>query len=286
MSFLTLTPYYKIGETVKTGFETDKAVIGDNTVIDENNQQILNTAFNNDPLTLRVTDNVEVTRGLKKTPVDLYNTNGGKSGTYFYISGDTGYKFKIKVICIKTDKWFQDKTVLYWLDYYYRTNRPMSVVIGTDIVPNDIYYISDFTKRETIRKDYWEFEMEFTSYVPLQIKIQNKVTVLQSYLKKCKMPKNLKLPVQVTLTGLKKEKTTHTLKKGSNSQCIYYMNQALYKKGCLTKKYATTKYTKQSKKALIQFQKRWNKKKLKPKVNTKGKMDKNTWKAIQNYVKL
>lgn len=255
MSFLTVRPYVKSGNAPEA-------------------------------VKLRVTDSIEVTKEFTKTPVKLFNTKADKGSILHYLDAEAGYTFQATVVCLKTDMWHSNKSVLYWLNYYYEMNSPLSIVIDTAIVPNGLYIISDFTKRETLRKDYWEFEMKFTTYRPSKAKIRNKATVLQSYLKKCKMPTKLKLPVQVTLTGLQKEKTTHTLKKGSSSQCIYYMNKALYKKGFLKKKYVTIRYRQEVKQALIQFQKKWNKKKLKPKVNTKGKMDKNTWKAIQNYVKL
>lgn len=41
-----------------------------------------------------------------------------------------------------------------------------------------------------------------------------------------------------------------------------------------------------SKKGLIRFQKKWNKQGLKPKLGTKGILDKNTWSALKRYTEL
>jgi hypothetical protein len=255
MSFLTVRPYVKSGNTPEA-------------------------------VKLRVTDSIEVTKEFTKTPVKLFNTKADKGSILHYLDAEAGYTFQATVVCLKTDMWHSNKSVLYWLNYYYEMDSPLSIVIDTEIVPNGLYVISDFTKRETLRKDYWEFEMKFTTYRPSKAKIKNKVTVLQSYLKQCKMPK-LKLPNQFIFRGYRKNETVKvTVHDGSSGQCIYYMNKVLYKKGFLKKKYVTIRYRQECKQALINFQKKWNKKKLKPKLNTKGKMDKNTWKAIQNYVKL
>ena len=154
----------------------------------------------------------------------------------------------------------------------------MSVVIDTEIVPNGIYRISDFTQYEPIRKDYYHIEIEFTKHTNVSAKLTNKCTVLQSYLKQCKKPSSK----VYTAKQIKK-------KKAKASTCIKLVNQMLYHKGYLSKKNYSkygSYWTKASNNALKKFQKKWNKQGLKPKINEKGSISNNCWTAIKRYTEV
>jgi len=147
-----------------------------------------------------------------------------------------------------------------------------------------------------LRKNTYEFSIELTTHTSTNPKLTNKVTVLQTNLKHCAKPKGKVVTAKQIKNGYYyekkgKKKTKVTLKPSS---CIEYMNKVLYKKGCYTtskgKKTAYKKYkkyfTKYTTKALKKYGKKWNKKGLKPKVNEKGKLSKNMWKAIKRYPEL
>lgn len=270
MSFLSLRPYVKVGNTLTKSLRTVDGTLKKGTVITNS----LETSLKNTSIRLKVTDTPTVTREFKKNRVQTYNTDG-KSTFVYYNSGDAGTSFRVKCLISKQDKLKDGKTVFYYLNHLYTSHFLVSVVIDTEIVPNGVYIISDFTEYEPIRKDYYEIEIEFSKHTETSIKLTNKCTILQSYLKKCKRPSGK----VYTAKQIKN-------KKAKSSTCIKYVNKMLYKKGYLSKKtykaYGSY-WTKSSRKALVKFQKRWNKKGLKPRLNEKGKISKNCWKAIKRY---
>ena len=329
MSFLTLTPYTKVGHTLNRKIITANGSYKAGTEV----TQSVYDSFKNTIITLHVIDTPKVSRNLSRNKVKTFNTlTGNKAAYVYYTSGDAGYSFKVKCLIRKKDTLKDNKTVFYYLNYYYTNNIQVSVVMDTEVVPNGVYDITEFSEYSPIRKDYYEVEIEFTNHVSVDNKLTNKCTVLQSYLKQCKRPKVDKVyttkqidaakkgkPIKIKVkTKDKKGKTvtkTKTIKPVA-STCIGRVNEALYSLGMWgpskpkdgtkpvitiedIKKYdkeyrawkARKKYyknyknywTKTSVKALKKFQKKWNKKGLKPKLNTKGKLDKNTWKAILRY---
>lgn len=232
------------------------------------------------PIRLHVIDSPQVTKEYKRNKYKTYHDNG-KSGYVYFNSGNAGTCFKVKVMFRRSDTWTNKNdthSVFHYLVEFYTNNIHVSVVTETGGIINDIYTISSFGEYEIIRKDYYEVELEFTKYVRITHKLLYKCTVLQSKLKQCKKPSGK----VYTVNQIKKNKA-------KASTCIGLVNQVLYSKGYLSKKHykAYTNYwTKHSKKALIKFQKKWNKKGLKPKVNEKGKLSKKCWTALKRYTEL
>lgn len=304
MSFLKITPSLKVGNTLSENLVTVNGTIKSGTKV---TQEMVNKA-NNTIITLKVMDNPKVERHYKRDRVQTYNTTG-KSAFIYYSTGDAGYSFKVKCLISKNDRLSDNRTVFYYLEYFYSHRFDMSVVIDTEIIPNGVYTISDFTDYTARHKDYYEIEIEFSKHQKVSSKLTNKCTVLQSYLKTCKKPKG-------KVYTLKQVKN----KKAKGSECIGYVNKVLYnlgywgptkpkkpsKKGkskkaynkalkeykAASKEYKNRKktystyklyWTKYSKKGLKRFQKRWNKKGLKPKLNEKGTFSKKTWTALKRY---
>lgn len=329
MSFLTITPYTKIGNTINADILTSEGIKKEGTKV----TQSIYDAFQNTIITLNVIDTPKVTRNLTKNKIKTFNTGiGNEAGYVYYNSGDAGFSFKVKCLISKKDILKDNNTVFHYLNYYFTNNIQVSVVMDTELVPNGIYDITDFSEYSPIRKDYYEIEIEFTNYVDISAKLTNKCTVLQSYLKQCKRPTSKVYttkqidaakkgkPIKVKVkTKDKKGKTVTKTKtiKPEASMCIGYVNEVLYtlgfygpskpksisgrsvikfseiekyekqlqnwKNGKKYYKNYKSYWTKTSVKGLKKFQKRWNKKGLKPKLNVKGTLDKNTWKAILRY---
>lgn len=280
MTFLELRPYIRVGDTIGTGFtyENFKATKGLKVT-----QQVHDNLYKNTtPIRLRVTGTPKVKRELEKKKVKTYNTDG-KSTFAHYWNGDGGHSFKVKCIISQKDRQADNKTVYYYLNYLYTIGRGVSVVADTEIIPNGLYQITDFTDFDMIRKDYYEVEIEFTKFTTLTDKLTNVCTVRQSKLKACKRPSTKKV---WTVNQIKKKKAK------AGGLCLGYVNELLYVKGYYGKGNKKRKsiynsyknyWTKYSVSALKRFQTKWNKQGLKPKLNTKGKLDKNTWNALKRY---
>ncbi len=340
MSFLRIMPFFT--STNAKYYEEFKYIAeyvsGDVTW----DKQALDVINNSTPIELKVMDAPEVTRELKKKKVKLYNTNGASSFKYFY-DGDAGYSFKVKCLVSRNDKLKDGNTVYYYLNKLYTKNINVSVVIDTEVVPNGVYAISDFTDITLVRNNYYEVEIEFTKHTQLSQKLTNKCTILQTRLKSCNFPKEKLSVTKKTKKGKKKKVTKDKLvdlvyspkkidklsskekKKIQVGKCVQYINEILYKKGFYGKGAENTEVTKitkkkikkgknkgktkkvkekvthsrkwwynkykmywstLSKRALKRFQKKWNKQGLKPKLKTKGILDKNTWAALKRYTEL
>lgn len=276
MSFLLVRPYVKKNNRLGYPLVTAAGTYKKGAVVNDKIWKSMGYTR----IKLRVIDTPEVTRELHRNKVQTYNV-GGKSGFIYYSGGDAGYTFKVRIIVKKDDvikgvgRNGKDHRVWSYLQYYYTHSFLVSVVADTLVIPNGVYVISDFTEYEPIRKDYFEADIEFTSYRKSSSKLTNKVTILQSYLKYCKKPK-LKI-----VTG--KQIKANKLKKNT---CIQNVNKVLYGLGYLSKKNYKNYggyWTKASHRGLVRFQKAWNKKGLTPKLNTKGNMTRDCWKAIKRY---
>ena len=168
--------------------------------------------------------------------------------------------------------------------------------MDTEIIPNGVYDISKFDGFKLIRKNVYEFDIELTTHTNIEKKLTNKVNILQTRLNRCKQPKNIILSPKQIKRGYyyqKKGKKKIKVKIKQNS-CIGYVNQILKSKGCYTKskgKYTIYKkynkyYTKYTVDGLKRYAQKWNKKGLKPKLKTNGKMSKTMWNAIKRYSEL
>lgn len=316
MTFLQLRPYLKSGQTVSKEFQYISHWIGKGVKVDNFDITEIN---NQEPIKLKVMDAPDVTRELNKKKVKLYNTNG-KSTYKYYSDGDAGYSFKVKCLISRNDKLPDNKTVYYYLNKFYTDNIMVSVVIDTEVIPNGVYVINDFTNITLVRGDYYEIEIEFTKHTQLSQKLTNKCTILQSRLKKCSYPSK-KVTKKAYKTSTIDKASTKQKKKMQVGNCLQYVNEILYTKGFYGKGAENTKVTKitkkktksgkvkkvktkvthsrkwwynkyktywstLSKRALKRFQKKWNKQGLKPKVNEKGILSKNTWTALKKYTEL
>lgn len=317
MTFLKIMPYFTStnAKYYKDFKYITEYVSGDVTW----DKQALDVINNSTPIELKVMDSPEITRELNKKKVKLYNTNGASSFKYYY-DGDAGYSFKVKCLVSRNDKLMDGKTVYYYLNKLYTNNINVSIVIDTEVVPNDVYAISDFTNITLVRNDYYEIEIEFTKHTQVSQKLTNKCTILQSRLKSCSYPS--KKVTNKAYTTKKIDKASAKKKKKMQvGKCLQYVNEILYTKGFYgkgaentivteitkkknkkgkikkvkskvthTRKWWYNKYkiywSTLSKRALKRFQKKWNKQGLKPHVNEKGTLSKNTWEALKKYTEL
>lgn len=280
MTFLELRPAIRVGDTIGKSFtyENFKATKG----LKVTQQVYDNLNKNTTPIRLKVIGTPQVKRELEKKRVKTYNTNG-KSTFANYWNGDAGYSFKVKCLISKNDKQADNKTVYHYMNYLYTMGRAVSIVSDTELIPNGVYHITDFTDFDLIRKDYYEVEIQFSKHTNLTSKLTNVCTIMQSRLKACKRPSTKKV---WTVNQIKKKKAK------AGGLCLEYVNKVLYVKGYYGKGNKKRKsiynsyknyWTKYSVSALKRFQTKWNKQGLKPKLNKKGKLDKNTWNALKRY---
>lgn len=313
MVFLKIMPYFtSTNAKYYKDFKYIAEYVSGNITIDKQALDVLN---NSTPIELKVMDAPEVTRELNKKKVKLYNTNGASSFKYYY-DGDAGYSFKVKCLISRNDKARDGKTVYYYLNKLYTNNINVSVVIDTEVVPNGVYAISDFTNITLVRGDYYEIEIEFTKHTQLSQKLTNKCTILQTRLKTCNYPSK-KLTKKAYKTSTIDKASSKQKKKMQVGKCLQYVNEILYKKGfygagasnnTVKKKYKTKsgkKKTKKitynrkyyykrykmywttiSKRALIKFQKAWRKQGLTPTPNKNGTLSKKTWECLKRYTEL
>lgn len=313
MTFLKIMPYFtKTNAKYYKDFKYIAAYTSGDITIDKQALDVLN---NSTPLELKVMDSPEVTREFNKKKVKLYNTNGASSFQYYY-DGDAGYSFKVKCLISRNDTATDGKTIYYYLNKLYTKNINVSVVIDTEVVPNGIYAISEISSITLVRKNYYEIEIEFTKHTQISQKLTNKCTILQTRLKSCSYPSKKITKKAYTLKKINKASTKEK-KKMVVGKCLQYVNEILYTKGfyasgasnkTVKKKYKNKKGKKVTKKitynrkyyyntyktywsvlskrALKRFQKKWNKQGLKPKVNEKGILSKNTWTALKKYTEL
>lgn len=294
--FMKITPYYNtnigayfgIFTTARTNFTGQKVT-----------KQLLESAEFKKALEditfyVKVTD-LDVELNVDVKSYQLYGTGSNeKAGFSHQHSGNAGYTLKCS--CISVPWKDGKKSDLAWVTAHFLNKRPVNVIINSDAVPNGVYDISKFDGFKLIRPNVYEFDMELKTYTNISKKLTNKVSVLQSNLKRCKMPKHK------VLTTSQIKKGEYTVKKGKKktkvkikpNSCVGYLNQVLKNKGCYTTskgKYTTYKkynkyFTKYTVTGLKNYGKKWNKKGLKPKVNEKGKLSKAMWNAIKRYQEL
>lgn len=288
MAFLTVRPNFKNGDILPQSFKTHKRY---GSIDFKKDSKVTDAALVNTSLSfgLKVTGDVSIDREFNVKSTQLHK-NGSEAPYIFYDTGDGRYSFSCTVIM--TNSWDYDN-----LDYLYRNRVPVNIVIDAYAIPNGMYMIAEASKRKVIRRGVWEIELKFIRYLEINVtktwNKQKKVDNLTKKVAKCTLKK-----------WTKKDKN----KKDIND-CNALITKILYKKGFLKKKYIgknwdvsyVTKKSKKSSKsskkatsrrvypcrsALKKFQKRWNKKKLKPRLKENGKKDKNTLKALKRYKEL
>lgn len=295
--FMKIAPYYKynVGDKISTLKSNSGDLSNVKLTKDLFNDAIFKKIIDDLTFYVKVTDlevdiNVEV-----KSYKLIADGSKEKTGFEHLHGGNGGYTLKISCITSNNDLTVK-KLNINWLEEHFLNKIPVNVIIGSDAVKNGIYDISKFEGFKLIRPNVYEFNVELTTHTSINRKLTNKVSVLQSRLNRCNKPKHKVL----TLKQIKKGE--YTVKKGKKetkvkikkSTCLKYLNQVLKKKGCYTTskgKYTTYKkynsyFTKYTVAGLKKYGKKWNKKGLKPKVNTKGKLSKNMWEAIKRYNEL
>ena len=309
MAFLTVRPNFKNGDILPQSFKTKKEY---GSIDFKKDSKVTDAALVNTSLSfgLKVTGDVSIDREFNVKTAQLHK-KGDYSPYIFYDLGDGRYSFTCTVVM--TDSWDY-----YNLDYLYRNRVPVNIVMDAYAIPNGMYMIAEASKRKVIRRNVWEIELKFIRYLEINVTKkwdnQKKVDDLTQKISKCTYAKWTKK------TWVIHSKTKKKVKQDVND-CNKVVTQILNKKGFLNKKFIGTnweqwykrkvvKKTKSNLKdtngnaatlvvktnkteivypckvALKKFQKKWNKKKLKPQLKENGKKDKNTLAALKRYKEL
>lgn len=257
------------------------------------------------PLTV-VKGSVKVVPDLSLSITDLNNSEGTLFKQFFN-NGYGGITFTVEVI-IDEDDLYNGGSVLTVLDRIYRNTEVVSVVTEAVDVPDEMYVISKNPNRTQTRKGSTSWELEFTTYNPLNIhKFKNDNTNVQKAIKKAKKAKNTtssksNSTVYTKLKNCKRSTLVYS-KKQKTVTCVKYMQTILYKKGFLTKSQVDGWFGSKTKNAVKKFQQKFNKthvktinvksgdkitsnsKNLSYKLPTDGKVDATTFKALYGGIK-
>ena len=284
MTFLTLqnTNILKvIGSTrVESGLGHGKSTVVKNVV---------------DKLPLKVViGSLEVTPNININVTDLnrvLDSNRGDVVQYkhFLNNSDYGITFKCDVIIGKNEVWHSDSwgrylmmrsaaykkqlkkgavvdnhrdefKVINILKNWIKNMFPLKVVTEAIDVPNGLYIITGNPSRKQVYADYTIWSLEFTTFNPLNLAVyKNNNTAIKKALAKKKSSKskssNKSKFKKCKLSSLKYSKKKKTV------TCVKYMQEILYKKGCLkTKSQIDGWYGKVTAGAVTQFQKKYSKK--------------------------
>ena len=263
----------------------------------------------NKQLSLRVKRKISTERNFKINEQEMYANDKSHHTTSFFNNGDDGLSFKVTVLFKK-----DETNELKLLDSWYRQMHPFKIAFDVDLSLK-----LPLVKKEWIVKDinitqedrnYTAWEVSFRTYNPpksikeINNKLPNRSTKSYKWEHQCK-----KTYKKLTYKKMKKKK---------GNDCAKLLNQILIELGYMKKskkkvktgkkdkkgnaikkkvKYVPNKCTRDTKKAVKQFKKDWNKYKLEPKIKKKGKskkgnkvhndkIDKNTFTALGNYKQL
>ena len=241
---------------------------------------------------------IEVEPDLNIGVTDLLST-GLTINKNFYNRGYGGITFTISVIFQideKTNladklntkhKSYHKGTVLKWIDYHIKHMTPLYVVTSAIDIPNNLYIITDNSRRIQTYKGHTVWELEFTSFTGLNtVKFSKSTKALDKVIKKYKKSKSKSTKKTTSSKSTKKSKLAackvsqlkYTGKKVTKVKCVSYLQEILYKKhGYLTKRQVDGWYGPKTMNAVKKYQKKY-KKKYKLKVT--GKVDKTTLAAL------
>ena len=291
MAFLTIRPNFKNGDKLPQSFKTRKRY---GSIDFKRFSKVTNAGLVNDSLSIsfKVTGDVEIEREFNIKATQLHKKDF-EAPYVFTDSGDGFYSFSCTVIMTNTWDYYN-------LDYLYRNRVPVNVVIDAYAIPNDMYMIVEASKRTVVRRGVWKVELKLTRYSST-----NAVHITNKTVKQKKVDKLTNNTLKCTL----KKWTAKDKNKKDVNNCNQLITMILYKKGLLKKKYVgknwdvsytkkITSYNTKGKRtvsqtivkkyypcrlALKSFQKKWNKKKLKPHLKETGKKDTDTLKALKRY---
>lgn len=265
-----------------------------------------NTSNPPKPLGLRVSQEkgVEVIPDMNINVTPLNRAKNNTLYNFFINGGYGGITFKIEVIIKKGDTWYPGVSkyggkVIDVLNTWVQNGRILYVTSQAMDIPNGRYVITANPTRKQTFKNHTAWELEFTTYNPLNIaKYKNNNSAVLNAIAKAKKANAKK--ASTSNSKLKKcdYKVLKYSKKKKVVKCVKYMQQILYKRGFLKKKQVDGWFGKKTKAAVKKFQKDYNKKhkitinvksgdKLKTgkkylskSIPTNGKVDKATFKAI------
>lgn len=249
-------------------------------------------------------ENITTERNFKINEQEMYSNDGKHHTTNFYHNGDDGLSFSVTAVFLNTET-----TVMKVLDNWYTNLTPFTIVFGKNInlqlpLVSSKWIISKLSFKQEM-DTVTEWDITFKTYNP-----PKKITTVKNNLVN-RTSKSYKWQQQCKKTY--KKLTYKKMKKKKGNNCAKLLNQILIELGYMKKsskkvktkqkdkkgkpiykkkKYIPDKCTKSTKKAVKNFKKDWNKYKLTPKLgkNKKGKytdsIDKNTYNALGNYIKL
>ena len=250
-------------------------------------------------LPLRVKKDIDSNPDMDITVTKL-NKNGNDSFNHFFSNGYSGITAKFQILLKETDMW-NNKKVLEVIDGWYKNMTPLDIVTDALNIPPGQYIISKNDSRNQTYKGSTVWEIEIKTYTPLVLhKFKNDNSNVLKALKKNKAKKNSSKKKKNSGLAKCNYKSLVYSKKKKNVKCVKTMQQVLYKKKYLNKKYVTGWYHDNTRNAVRKFQKDYNTKRRrkyvlkainniiwsKAKVKTakllpeNGKVDKATFNAL------
>ena len=207
-------------------------------------------------------------------------TKLNKGYKQFTQSSDEGNTFKIKVIFKKDDTKIINingarLNKIQAIDYIIRNKIIVLVTTEALDVPNGDYLITANPNRKQTYNDDTEWELEFTSYTPLNlVKFSNSNAAVLNAIKKAKGKKSTKSASvkykKLKDCGYKNLKYSKTKKVVA---CVKVLQQVLVKNKCLEKKYVDGWYGRVTLTAVKAYQRNYNRRHKTVNVaqyNTKG----------------
>ena len=189
MSFMKIAPYYNssMGETLYKLKSHSGDFVGKKVTKDLLNSNEFKQVIEDLTFSLRV-KNIEVELNVDVKSYPMLSPSSGEKVSYaHYHSGNGGYTIKADCITLADDK-TENQLNFKWLETYFLDKRPVNVVFDSEFVQNGVYDITDLSNLNLVRPNVYEFSIELITYTVNKPKLTNKVTVLQSRLKRCSKP--------------------------------------------------------------------------------------------------
>ena len=209
------------------------------------------------------------------------NDAEGTHFNHFFNNGSGGITFKVKVLIKETDTW-NNETVLNTLNNWFIGMVPVYVVTEAVDVPDGEYIITKNNNRQQNYKGSTIWDLEFTSYTPLNVfkfanNNSNVLKAIKSNKKKkkqaSKKSKAKKATVNSKLSKCNYKNLVYS-KTQKSVKCVKYMQKILYKQKLLTKKQVDGWFGSKTKEAVKKFQKKHKN------LKATGKVDKNTFNVL------
>ena len=209
--------------------------------------------------------NVEKDFDIKAT--DMNPDNHNIKPKHFHNTGDGGVTFKIDIVIQPGQTWGYGKQgqddfvymgvkypararIPVWLNYWFVNMTPLYVVTDAIDVPNGKYIISKNPSRKQTRDTLSIWQLELTTYNPLDLKVFEASPYLTKYTGKTvkETAKNS------NLATCEIKNFVYSRKKGSTTQCTRWLQEKLYQIGFLPKLYTTGWYNDEVGEAVARFQ--------------------------------